>query len=655
MRYAKLTSFSRSGLMTIAAMGLCCVMAARAAAQSAEDRLLQVLASDASVADKCNACRELQTAGSEKSIPALAALLTDPAVSHTARIALQTMSSPAVDAALRDAVGKTSGLTRSGVIDSLGERRDVEAVAILAAALADDEPHVRAAAATALGKIGTPAAAEALVAAHAKARDDDRIVCGQGLARCAKRLNAAGKRDEAAAIYAQLSQPTEAQVVRMAAWRGRLRAAGAEAAQAVARALADDDPLVRQAAAGQLQNLSVAALREVAAGMSALPAEGQTATLAAIRVRQDKSLASVVLRAAGADDPAVRIAAIRALGIVGDATALPLLIESSAKGDAAGRAARQSLETICDPQVDEQIAQRLRAEKDPSRRAVWIGLVEARRPAGAVGWLLKEATNDHPEVRGRAMAALANLAGPKDVAAMASAVLHADRGAERDNAEKAVMLVCQRIPDAEGQAAPVIGVFKESAPADQAALLPLLGRIGGPQAKEEVEAALSSSDAARYEAGVRAICNWPDASVAGELLELSEKAESATHRLWALRAFIRVIALPNAMPDAQKLVLLKQAMQRAERDEERNLVLQRVSAVRTVEALRFLLPYLDQPSLVQTAGKSITELGRHTELREANRSEFIPALEKVIATNQDHATLEQARRYLQAAQTPASP
>ena len=103
------------------------------------------------------------------------------------------------------------------------------------------------------------------------------------------------------------------------------------------------------------------------------------------------------------------------------------------------------------------------------------------------------------------------------------------------------------------------------------------------------------------------------------------------------------------MADAEKLAVLEQAMGRAERDDERNLVLQRVSAVRTVEALRFLLPYLDQPSLARTAGASITELARHKELRDPNKAEFIPALQRLLKTDQDGTVLEQARRYLQAA------
>jgi len=649
MRYLKLTSFLKPSLIVVVALGLCSAMGVLAAAQSAEDRLLEVLASDASVADKCNACRELQTAGSEKSIPGLAALLTDPAISHTARIALEVMPDAAAGTALRDAVGQTGGLVKSGIIDSLGERRDAKALPILIDALTDSDSPVRAAAAGALGKIGTAKAAEALAAAHAKAQDDERTTFGQAMVRCAGRLNAAGKRDEAAAIYAELSQPTEARVVRLAALSGRLRMAGPEATQVIIEALGDGDPLVRQAAAGQLRELSDNALRDIAAKISNLPADGQVAMLAAIRIRQDRSLAPIVLKAAGADDPTIRVAAIRALGIVGDVAALPLLLESSAEDNATGRAASQSLQRICDPEVDVQIAALLRDETDPSRRAAWIELVEARRSAGAVAMLLSEAKHDRPEVRSRAMAALANLARPKDAAALASAVLKAEKGAERDNAEKAVMLVCQQVPDAEERAAPVINILQTASPADRAALLPLLGRIGGSEARRAIQPALSSDDADLYEAAVRALCNWPDASVAGQLLELSERAESATHRLWALRALIRVIALPSAMADAEKLAMLQQAMRRAERDDERNLILQRVSAVRTVESLRFLLPYLDQPSLAQTAGASITELGRHKELRDPNKAEFIPALEQVLKTNQDGTVLEQARRNLQAA------
>ena len=631
------------------AVVLCNLLVTRASGQSSEDRWLEVLASNASVADKCNACRELQTAGTEESVPSLATMLTDPSVSHTARMALEVMPYEEAGTALREAVGKTNGLTKAGIIDSLGERQDAEAVGLLSATLADTDSHVRISASTALGKIGGSPAVEALNAAHAKAKGEERAIVGLSLVRCADRFAQAGQHEDATAIYEQLTQPAESRKVRLAAFRGLLQSAGPEEHRAIAQALQADDRLLRQAAARQLNDLSDQAFSQLAANLSDPPTDAQVSVLAAIRIRGDRALAPHALEAANSEDPAVRIASIQALGIVGDVAALATLIDASSQEGPIGKVARESLRVICDPQVDGQIVQRLQQEKDHARRAVWVELVEARRPAGAVALLLDEATSDQSQVRSRAMAALANLAGPEDVANMAAAVLHAEKGAERDGAEKAVTLVSRQVSDPEQQAAPVVALVKRSSAVDRVALLPLLGRIGGSEARREIQAALNSGEADLYDAGVRAICNWPDASVAEQLLALSKKAESAAHRLSALRAFIRVIALPSDLPDAEKLTLLKQAMERAERDDDRNLVLQRVSAVRTVEALRFLLPYLDQPSLTQTAGVSIAELGRHKELRDPNKSEFIPALEKVLKTNKDQGTLENSRRYIQAA------
>ncbi len=110
-----------------------------------EDQLIAVLTSKARTVEKNKACRELKLIGTEKSIPALAALLTDKDLHFPARFALESMPYPAAGAAMREAVAKVSGKTRAGLIDSLGERRDAAAVAVIAPALADKDRQVVAA------------------------------------------------------------------------------------------------------------------------------------------------------------------------------------------------------------------------------------------------------------------------------------------------------------------------------------------------------------------------------------------------------------------------------------------------------------------------------------------------------------------------------
>ena len=220
---------------------------------SAEDKWVEVLKSNVPAAQKCNACRELRTAGTEKSIPVLAGLLTDAETSHAARFALEAMPYPAAGAAPREAAGKATGLTRSGILDSLGQRRDPEAVPVLAAALVDPDPQVVAAAAVALGKIGTVEAAGALTAARAKARDKARTAVDDGLLLAADRLLAAGQRDLAAKIYRDLASPDEPprSAKRLARRRASRRPAGGPGGPGVAGQQRRDGPRRRGRRVGE--------------------------------------------------------------------------------------------------------------------------------------------------------------------------------------------------------------------------------------------------------------------------------------------------------------------------------------------------------------------------------------------------------------------
>ena len=85
-----------------------------------EDRLLAILKADAPPQEKSDACRELARIGTRQAVPVLAPLLADEKLSHMARFALEPIADPAVDAALRDALGKVKGPLLVGVISSLG-------------------------------------------------------------------------------------------------------------------------------------------------------------------------------------------------------------------------------------------------------------------------------------------------------------------------------------------------------------------------------------------------------------------------------------------------------------------------------------------------------------------------------------------------------
>ena len=259
---------------------------------------------------------------------------------------------------LRDAVGKSSGLVRVGLLDSIGVRRDAAAVGLLVPLLTDQDLRVQGAGAMALGKIATPGAVDALVAAHIKARGEARAKIAQGLIVAADALLAAGKTGDAAGLYFEAAGvhfdfqpppapplPIEDPAVRIAALCG-LHEVAARDAYVVAKVeplLAGDEARGRALGAWQLSSMSPAKLLAVAGGMAKLPSASQVAVLAAIRICGDPSLAPVAMAAAKSKDEAVRRAAIQTLGIIGQAPAVPLLLELAPGQDRAAETARWSL------------------------------------------------------------------------------------------------------------------------------------------------------------------------------------------------------------------------------------------------------------------------------------------------------------------------
>jgi HEAT repeat protein len=615
--------------------------------EDAQQALIDVLLSDASATEKAAACRQLKLVGGVEAVPALAALLTQQDLSHEARVALESMPQAEASAALREAIGQTTGTLRAGIVDSIGERRDEESVANLAKLLSDSDAQVAASAALALGKIGTTEAARLLNVAYQAAPKDRRTVIGDGRIRCANELLQAGKADDAATIFHRLSRRAEPALVRASALLGIIQSAGGERPKQVREFLASDDSMLRAAAATALPDLSTEDLRAVAAEMDGLPRESQIALVTAIRFRGDSFLAPLVIQAAESEDTALARASVAALGTVAGADGVDMLLRLTAGDDELSQVAWQSLEALRGQNVNAKLAAAMQTEQDPNRRLQLIKLLVDRSAHEAVSALIPQAGSDNATIRSAAIAAIGSLATPSDVSNVTRLLLESPEGRDRDELEKAVMLAVAQLPEADSRVGAVLAAVDIDSHAQQVAVLPTLGRIGGPKALELVEDALRSSNAELHEAGVRAISNWPDASVADQLRDLAQDATQQSHRIWALRAWIRVITLPGGASDAEKLAVLRQAMETASRAEERVLILQRASALRSLDTLHFLLPYLDQPAFAQDACRSVVELAHHKELREPNKADFDVALKKVLAICRSGDTVDRAKRYLQ--------
>lgn len=421
----------------------------------------------------------------------------------------------------------------------------------------------------------------------------------------------------------------------------------AELIQTIVDLVSGKDPDLRSVGLQQVREEAKgpAATKRFAELLPKLSPEAQAGLLGALDARGDKTARPVVVEMLKSPDGQVRAAAVRALGSLGEPADVPLLVQSlRAAAEPEKTASRASLVRLPGPDINAAIAAELKQAK-PEARVEILGVLVDRAASNSVPAILAIVADADATGRTAVTAALARLAGPEHVPGMVGVLLKAKDAAEREALEKTIMLACQRTADADKRAEPLLAAMEPLGDAQKTALLPALGRVGGAAALRIVEAAIADQAPARREAGIRALCNWPDASVAPRLLDLAKTAADARHRTWARRALIRVAPLPDGRPDAVKLDLLKKTMTMATRDDERKLVLERASAIRTIESLRWVVPYLDDPALGQQACATVVELAHHRGLREPNKAEFDQALDKVLRTSKDPSVLDRADRY----------
>jgi HEAT repeat protein len=386
-----------------------------------------------------------------------------------------------------------------------------------------------------------------------------------------------------------------------------------------------------------------AATRRFAALLPKLVPEAQVGLLGALAERGDAAARPAVLELLNDAPAEVKGAAVQALGALGDKEDVPqltrLLGSTANEKDAVAAIARLHGEGI-----NAALCAELKSATAPQRVKL-LQLLVARHAVDSVPTLFETAKDGDARVRVAALEALGQLAGPELVARLAHAVLDAKDDAAREEAEKALMLITQRNRKADERALPLLKVMSGLDEKQRAKLLPALGRIGGKPARKVVDEALADKDPTRSAAALKAICNWPDGSVSPRLIELAAASSDALQRKLIVSALIRVAPLPDKRPDAVRLAMLKRAMELASSNEQKAQVLKRASAICTLETLRFVAPYMDQPEFTQVACKSVVELAHHKELRQPNKAEFSIALDKVIALSKDPEVILRANHY----------
>ena len=621
---------------------------ARDAAANEEKQLIGVLRSGASPREKDAACAQLKRIRTARAVPALSALLPDEQLSHSARYALESMPSAEAGRALTDALGKTSGQTRVGIVQSLGFRHEARAVPALTPLLADPDPALAAAAATALGQIGGPKALKALQAAGPSAGAVRNAVTDATL-RCAADLLRAGKLSKALPIYQRLHETEQADYLRVAAYRGMILSARRQALPLMSGAITGGEG-TSQTAALQLvsQVQAPGAALALAQLLPKVPAVVQVALIGGLSQRGDPAAAPAIAALADSATPEVRLAAISALGVLGDASLVPLLAQSAASATGAEQeAARLALVQLRrgDP------ARALLAQLPGAQPAVQVELARAlgdRRDRAAVPVLLALAQQGSDSARKAALQALAALVDQAQLAAIVRLVFEANTEAARSEAAEALSAACHNIQLLRGRVNldPLMQGLATSSTEVRVALLPVCGGLIDPQVRSALRAAVAGSQPQVRAAAIRALSYTRDGELLPDLLKIACEAPEENFRTLAIRACVRLTTQEETvkLSNAQRLEPLKSILATPLNAGQKRIVLAGLAEIPEVPALQLVEPLLSEAAVQVEAAQAAIKIA--SGLPYAQTDVAVDALKQVLAATTDAPTRQAAEKAL---------
>jgi HEAT repeat protein len=574
---------------------------AQNAANEKEAELVAVLRSDAPGGEKAIACKNLAIYGSSEAVPELARLLPDEQLASWARIALEAIPGSAADEALLKATDSLTGKLLVGTINSIGVRRDVKAVDRLTARLEDRDDEVASAAAVALGNIGNAAAAKSLRKVLPVAPAKVRSAVAEGCVLCAERFLSEGNAAEAAEIYDEVRKADVPKQRILEATRGAILSRKQDGIGLLVENLKSADKALFQMALGTAREFPGGEIdKALATEMVAAAPERAALVIEAMADRKETVVLSAVLKAAGKGPKPVRLAAIGALGRVGDASCLSPLVEIALEeDDELAQSAKAALGDLPGENVDKDIVARL--SKAKGKTYPLLLEVVGQRRIDAIDALLKAVDHSDKAVRSAALTALGATVDLKRLSVLIAQVVKPKHDEDAEVAQQALKTACVRMPEREECAQELAAAVERSPSAPtKTILLETLGVVGGARALEAMVAAAKSSDPKLLDASTRLLGEWTTADAAPVLLDLTKSVKGEKFQVRAMNGYIR-IANKFVMPEPDRTEMCKIALAAAKQPAEQKKVLDVLKKYPNLENLKLAVKAAEVPELKEDA------------------------------------------------------
>jgi len=620
------------------------------AAAEQEREALKIIQSDAPAGDKALACKRLAIYGGKSAVPALAPMLLEERYSSWARTALEDITDPSATDVLREALGKTQGRVLSGVINSVGVKRDAKAVPALAAKLKDADTQVAEAAASALGRIGGSGAVSALTGAMGSAPEAVRSEAAYGLVRCAEQLMEAGKAGDAVRLYDSIRKAKLPKQRIAEATRGAILARQGKGIALLQEQLRSEDKALFAVGLRVTRELpGREATMALANELEKLAPDRQPLLLVALADRGDAAALPAIEKTARTGIPKARMAAFAALERFNQLGSIPVLLEGAADSDkAVAQAAKLALAKLTVAGADAELVARISKASGKTKQAL-VEVAGQRRIASALPAVVALANDPDAGVRNAVVTTLGSIGEAQQAGDLAQLLAKAPGEQERGDLERALLAICSRLGTA---CLPHVLPLAKNADAEVRKIaLHTLASVGGTEALSAVKAAMDDQNEGVQDEAVRTLSTWSntwpeDAGVAEPLLALAKSAKKPAHQVLGVRGFLQFVEGDAKLGDAKRVAYLNEVLPMLQRPEEKRLAVSVAGGIPNGAAIEWLLARLEDEAVAQDVCLALGSLAAKGDLKDAPKELREKALRTVLEKSKDDRAKKRAEAAL---------
>ncbi len=577
-----------------------------------ERALTQALTKVEDKVNKTFIISQLQIVGQgDEVVSALKIYLNDEQLCDPAARALIKINSSAAKNALVKALSNSEGTCRLSVVKALGETRFGNAVPSITKLAESKDLMLRKVALNALANIGNPSSASLLANAAEQTGYTFESTNATGsyllfLNRLAENGN--GNQAKKLADLLMKKAKEDNQVHTRIAAMTLLAGIDRKNIQVLIDAAGDQNPQYRAAALRLAEaNINSATTSLWLTKLKQSKPEIQAEIIRMLGNSKAKTALPAIFHALKSSDNGVRMAAITTAGKIGNENALPALLGLMKNSNGEETAAiKNSIDIMKGTGVVNKVADAI-PTLPANAQAALVTVLGERAAHEKVNLAFSLINSKDTTVRNASLVAIKSMVTKDDLPKLFRLLNETSENAEISAIQDAIIAATKDISGKSQQATIVLNEMTKVPENKKSLYLNILAAIGGNESLKAVTSSYDNGDSDTKNAALYALSQWSDTTAGNAIYKIASETSNADYLDLALEGYIHSINT-GFYPDAQKLLMLRKAMDVAKTIKQKQTILTEVGKNRTFPALIFAGNYLDDPSLQQEAAHAVMDI-----------------------------------------------